>query len=648
MEEPIFVLSAGQRLGQSAFLAIERWFNAAFGERLNPLYYLGAIAYFALLVVIASGLYVYAFYRTGVEITYASVEAVTHDPWYIGGLMRSLHRYGSDALVALMLLHLVRHFVFDRYRGFRAFSWITGIAVLWLVYVSGINGFMLPWDRLAQYVATATAEWFDALPVFRGTLVRNFILPENITDRFFSLLSFLHIGIPLALVAALWVHTQRVPRAHVLPPRGLAIGFTAALVVLSLAKPIESQGPADPASTATSLAFDWFYLPVYPLIYRWSPLAVWGLVGGATLVMLLAPWLPPPRRRRGEPFQFVIQPLEAALTVREGETLLDAGLRQGIALPFDCRNGGCGECKATLLHGELDWGTYQRSALSDAERAQGKVLLCCATALSDIAIECERAVGEAGGKEHARRYRATVQRMERLAPEVMLIELRLQGGERMRFAAGQYINVLLAGGVRRAYSFTARSGETDLITLHVRRIPGGLFTTHVFERMSAGDALEIEGPLGALAWHEPSERPVILVAGATGFAPVKSLLEEAFARGIGRPLFLYWGVRRQHDLYLHALVEGWAKEHPNFQYVPVLSEPQPADDWRGRTGLVHEAILADFPSLAGYEVYACGSMKMVEAAKPAFIAAGLSDEACYLDAFLPAGSSSPAASAQKN
>jgi quinol-cytochrome oxidoreductase complex cytochrome b subunit len=163
-------------------------------------------------VVVVSGLYVYVFYDTGVDTTYASVERLTNVQWFAGGVMRSLHRYASDAMVLTMLLHLARHFFFDRYRGFRAFSWITGVILIWLVYISGVNGYMLPWDQLAQYVVVTTAEWFDVLPVFRGTMVRNFTLPEAISDRLFSLLSFLHIGIPLAVLAALWIHTQRVPR----------------------------------------------------------------------------------------------------------------------------------------------------------------------------------------------------------------------------------------------------------------------------------------------------------------------------------------------------------------------------------------------------------------------------------------------------
>ncbi len=621
-----------QSAGQWVFLRLEAAFNVVFGDRINPFYHLGSIGYWMFWLAVASGLYVYAFYRTGVETTYASVESLTHAQWYAGGVMRSLHRYASDAMVLAMLLHLARNFAFDRYRSFRTFAWVTGVVLLWLVYASGVNGYMLPWDRLAQFTVTATAEWLDALPVFRGVLVRNFTLPEAITDRFFSLLSFLHIGIPLALLAVLWVHTQRVPRARTLPPPPLALATLATLVILSFVKPALSQGPADLGREPAVLDLDWFYLAAYPLVYAWSPQKLWLLVGGVTALLLLAPWLPPKRRGRDAALLITLHPGNRTVSAREGETVLDAGLRQGVPLPFECRNGGCGLCKGTLLNGEIDAGVYQKSALSDAERAAGRFLLCTATALTDVEVEYEEGAAQ---RERAREYSARVERLERLAHEVMLVRLRIEGGERIGFAAGQFINVVLEDGERRAYSFTAAPEQTDVVDLHVRLVPGGRFTTRVFETMKEGDALRFEGPLGVSALRD-GKKPLIFVAGATGFAPVKSMLEHAFAQGFRRPLILYWGVRRRRDLYMAELPERWQREHANFKFVPVLSEPAPEDGWRGRTGLVHEAILADFPSLAGCEIYACGSVRMVRAAQPAFIAHGLDPDACYSDAFLPA------------
>src|SRR6266498_5316234 len=260
-----------QRAGQAVFLTVEALFNKAFGDELNPIYCLGAIAYFLLWIVFASGLYLYIFFQTGVNEAYESVEYLTREQWWAGGILRSFHRYASDAMVLAMILHLVRHYVFDHYRSFRWFSWVSGLLLLWLVYVSGINGYMLPWDTTAQFVTQATAEWLDRLPVFGGVLVRNFITPDAVNARLFSLLSFLHIGLPLGVLALLWVHTQRVPGAKTQPPRPIAIGVTLALVALSIAKPALSGAPADLASSPATILFDWFYLAVYPLIYAWGP-----------------------------------------------------------------------------------------------------------------------------------------------------------------------------------------------------------------------------------------------------------------------------------------------------------------------------------------------------------------------------------------
>jgi NAD(P)H-flavin reductase/ferredoxin len=633
-----------QALLQWFFLRMEAVGNRVFGDRLNPMYYLGATSYWMFWIVVASGLYVYAFYETGIDKTYASMESITHGQWFAGGVMRSVHRYASDAMVLTMLLHMVRHFAFDRYRGFRAFSWVTGVIVLWLVYASGVNGFMLPWDKLAQFVVIGTTEWLDALPVFRGILTRNFITPEAITDRLFSLLSFLHIGIPLVVMLALWIHTQRVPRASQMPPRRLAYGLVGMLVVLALVKPVVSQAPADFGTVPTRLDFDWFYLTVFPLIYAWDPLKLWLAVGGATLLLLALPWLPPARTGQGKAYHLVAHPGRQGAPVRAGETLLDAGLRAGIALPYECRSGGCGVCKATMIGGEVEMSGYQPSALSEDERRAGRILLCCARALSDVEFEYEEDAAARGTQVAT--YEARVERLDRLAHDVMLVALRLPEGTRIGFEAGQYLNIVLEDGARRSYSFTTPSGSTDLVELHVRLMPGGRFTTRVFESLKVGDPITFEGPVGSFVLHEPSDKPLIFVAGATGFAPVKSLLEQAFRMGIERPLHLYWGVRRLRDLYLTDLPRQWEREHPNFHFVPVLSEPAPEDGWSGRTGLVHEAILADFPDLSGFSVYACGSVRMVEAARPAFVSQGLHEDACYSDAFIPAAGAAPAANAR--
>jgi NAD(P)H-flavin reductase/ferredoxin len=618
-------------IGQWFFLKVEGLFNLAFGDKLNPLYYLGPIAYYLMWLVVASGLYLYAFFETSVAGAYDSVEALTLGQRYAGGVLRSIHRYASDGVVLVMLLHLARHWCFDRYRGFRWFSWVSGVALLWLVYASGINGYMLPWDRLSQFAVVATAEWLDWLPLFQGALVRNFIQPENVNDRLFSLLSFIHIGVPLVVLAVLWVHTQRVPQARTAPPLPVALTLTAALLVLSLVKPAVSQARADLAAAVGTVDFDWFYLPVYALLYRTSPGEVWLLLAGATALFLVLPWLPP--KKKAAEHYMLVRPDNRIVAVREGETILDAGLREGLGLPFECRNGGCGQCKATLAYGEVDYGAYQREALPEPERAAGHILTCCATLRGDI--EIEYVPTKTLGDIRPREWSATVASTDRLAPDVMRVLLRLEGGERIPFYAGQHINVLLEDGAKRSFSFATAPQLSERIELHIRRIAGGRYTGHVFERMRPGDPLRFEGPLGAFFLREDSDKPIIFVAGSTGFAPVKSMLEYAFSRGVRRRMLLYWGTRSLEDMYLAELPRQWEREHDNFTFVPVLSDPAPEDRWEGRTGLVHEAILADFPSLAGHQVYACGSAAMVEAAHPAFRARGLAQDDCFSDVFRP-------------
>ncbi|MGH8764626.1 MAG: cytochrome b N-terminal domain-containing protein, partial [Burkholderiales bacterium] len=503
-----------QNFAQNAFLIVEKAFNAVFGERLNPLYYLGTIAYFLLWIAIASGLYLYAFFETSAASAYPSVEALTQHQWFAGGYLRSLHRYASDALVLAMLLHLLRHFTFGRHRDFRWFSWLTGVALLWLAFASGINGYMLPWDRLSQFVVTATTEWFDALPVVGGSMTRNFISNASVSDRLFSLLSFIHIGLPLSLLAVLWIHTQRTPGAKTRPPRELMIGIFASLTLLAIARPALSQPPADLATLPSHIGLDWFYLPLYPLIDIWGAANTWLLALGATLLLAALPWLPPRLRGRPAAWSVAIHPDERIVAARAGETLLDAGLREGLPMPFECRNGGCGVCKANLLRGEVRLQPYQESVLTAAERDAGKTLLCCAQPLSDVEIEYVALPGARALP--VRQYVAGVTRLEPLAEDVMRVCLRLEGGAALRFHAGQYINILLADGAKRSFSFATAPHAADDIELHVRRIPGGRFTTEVFTRMKVGDNLRFEGPLGAFTLREDSDKPILFVAGSTG------------------------------------------------------------------------------------------------------------------------------------
>jgi NAD(P)H-flavin reductase len=255
--------------------------------------------------------------------------------------------------------------------------------------------------------------------------------------------------------------------------------------------------------------------------------------------------------------------------------------------------------------------------------------MCCATPRSDIEID----VALAAAPVRLRERRGRVQQMQRLAPAVMRVVVALPAGHPMAFGPGQYVSVLLDDGQRRAFSIANPPGQNDHLELHVRLIPGGRFTTHVFQRMRVGDELRFEGPLGGFR-IEQSQRPMLMVAGATGFAPVKSIVEDALARGIRRPIVLYWGVRRVEDAYLPELPAQWQREHPNFRWVPVVSDEPAPPGWR--SGLVHQAMLQDHPDLREHEVYVCGSARMVQAAVPAFIAQGLSESAFASDAFLPA------------
>ncbi|MBP6224693.1 MAG: cytochrome b N-terminal domain-containing protein [Rhizobacter sp.] len=623
-----------QALLQWLFMQVEALFNSAFGDRLNPLYHLGAIGFFLFWIVAGTGLYLYAFFETGVAGAHASVEALTHRQWFAGGILRSVHRYASDAMVLAMLIHMLRHFAFDRIRGFRWFSWLTGVVLIWLVYVTGINGYMLPWDRVAQFVVVAVFEWLDAVPTFGGTLMRNFIYASSVNDRLFSLLAFMHIGVSLAVLLLLWVHVQRVPKARTSPPRPIMASLALTLLALALVRPALSQGgAADLGIAAGTLALDWFYLPLLPLLYLWPLPQVWLLVGAGTALLVALPWLPP-RWRRGatRAHQVTVHPLGQRLTVRVGETILEAGLRDGLALPYECRNGGCGVCICTVLQGNVDHGAYQPSVLTDAKRAAGETLMCCARPLGDLEIELDS--GPPPVRAPVTTHLARIDRLEHLSDDVVRLGLSLPEEPTIAFKAGQYINILLDDGQRRAFSFANPPQHDDHIELHVRRVPGGRFTGLVFTQMKVGDMLRFEGPLGTFTLRD-SEHPILFVAGATGFAPIKSIVEDAFARGVARPMWLYWGVRRRADLYAFDLAEAWQREHSNFHFVPVLSRAEEGDGWTGRCGLVHEVMLADFPDLHGFEVYVCGSMRMVDAAVPAFLSQGLDDGLCFTDAFLP-------------
>jgi ferredoxin/coenzyme F420-reducing hydrogenase delta subunit len=278
------------------FEYLERGADRIFGPRLNPLAQLGALGFFLFWIVAVSGIYLFIFFDTGVVDAYASVEAITHPQWFAGGIMRSFHRYASDLMVVVLAIHVLREFALGRYRGVRWFSWVTGVPIIWMLYASGITGYWLVWDKLAQYVAIVSSELLDWLPIFGEPIARNFLAPGSLNDRFFTLLVFMHIAIPLILLFIMWVHILRISRPKVNPPRTLAIVIVVALLAVSLWKPAVSQGPADLSKVPNGVGLDWFYLPLYPLADLWSHGAVWALLGAFTVMLASLPWLPPFRR----------------------------------------------------------------------------------------------------------------------------------------------------------------------------------------------------------------------------------------------------------------------------------------------------------------------------------------------------------------
>jgi CDP-4-dehydro-6-deoxyglucose reductase len=327
-----------------------------------------------------------------------------------------------------------------------------------------------------------------------------------------------------------------------------------------------------------------------------------------------------------------IQPSGHVFQVEDGETILAAALRQGFVLPYGCKNGACASCKGKIVSGTVDYGVYQHKALTDAEKAEGKALFCQAKPLGDLVIEA-RTIGAAKDIP-VKTLPCRVQKLERVADDVIVLQLKLPANERLQFLAGQYLEFLLKDGSRRSFSMANAPHDDEFIQLHVRHVPGGQFTDHVFGKMKERDILRFEGPQGTFFLREDSDKPIVLVASGTGFAPIKAMLEHAFNKGITRPMTLYWGGRRPKDLYLNDLALKWAAEHANFSYVPVISDALPEDAWAGRKGFVHRAVMEDYPDLSGYQVYACGVPVMVESARRDFIGqCRLPEEEFYADSF---------------
>ena len=334
--------------------------------------------------------------------------------------------------------------------------------------------------------------------------------------------------------------------------------------------------------------------------------------------------------------RITINPSGHVLSAQPGETVLQAALREGFPLPYGCRNGACGTCKGKIIQGTVDFGSHNEDTLTEIEKRAGMALFCCAVPLSELVIEC-REIGAIKDIK-VKTLPCRVHKLERVAPNVMVISLKLPTNERLQFLAGQYIDIFMKNGKRRSFSLATAPHDDELLQLHVRNYFGGTFAEHVFTHMKERDILRFEGPLGTFFLREDSDKPIIFVASGTGFAPVKSILEHAFyvrnLRGSERQMVLYWGNRTKADLYMANLAGSWQQEHDNFTFIPVLSEALPVDNWPGRTGLVHQAVLQDFEDLAGYQVYACGAPAMVEAAHEDFTRLrGLPEDEFFSDAF---------------
>lgn len=333
--------------------------------------------------------------------------------------------------------------------------------------------------------------------------------------------------------------------------------------------------------------------------------------------------------------QIIVQPSGRAFASQGDETILSAAIRAGVGMPYGCKDGACGSCKCKKLSGSVVHGTHQAKALTPEDEAAGYVLTCCATPQSDVVLESRQVTDESAFP--VRKMPVRVAALEKMAHDVMQVRLQLPAMEKFRYHAGQYVEFIMRDGARRAYSMATPPHLQETapgIELHIRHMSGGMFTDHVFATMKEKEILRIEGPFGSFHLHEDSDKPVILLASGTGFAPIKALILHMQHIGFKRPATLYWGGRRPQDLYLDDWLRAQAANLPFLTYVPVVSDAQPEDAWTGRTGYVHQAVLDDFADLSGHQVYACGAPIVVDSARTAYTRqGGLPEDEFFADAF---------------
>jgi CDP-4-dehydro-6-deoxyglucose reductase len=334
------------------------------------------------------------------------------------------------------------------------------------------------------------------------------------------------------------------------------------------------------------------------------------------------------------PHQVIIKPSDHGFACPDGDTVLAAAMAADLMIPYGCRNGACGTCKGRIVSGSVDYGAYQKGTLTDEEKRAGLALFCCAKPSSDLVIEVKE-VRKAGDLQ-LKRLPCRIESIAKPAPDVAIVKLKLPANERLQYLAGQYIEFLLKDGHRRSFSLANAPHDDALLELHIRHTVGGLFTDPLFTQYKGREILRLEGPFGTFYLREESDKPIVFVAGGTGFAPIKAIVEHMLHHGLDRhrPIVLYWGVRAKRDLYLPDLPGEWQQRSANVTFIPVLSEPAPGDAWPGRTGFVHEAVLADFADLSGHQVYACGGPAMIDAARKAFTTTrALPEEAFFADSF---------------
>ncbi|HJU99436.1 MAG TPA: CDP-6-deoxy-delta-3,4-glucoseen reductase [Burkholderiaceae bacterium] len=331
-------------------------------------------------------------------------------------------------------------------------------------------------------------------------------------------------------------------------------------------------------------------------------------------------------------FQITVQPSGHQFTCEEDETVLTAAMRAGVGIPYGCKNGACSSCKGKVVSGSVSHKAHQQKALTPEEESAGWSLFCCATAHSDLVIEAREVEGSS--EYPVKKMPSRVSTLEKVAPDVVVMTLQLPANEKLKYRAGQYIEFMLRDGKRRSYSVATAPDSDQPLALHIRHMPGGLFTEQVFSTLKERDILRFEGPLGTFFVRDDSDKPMVLLASGTGFAPIKAIVEHLVQQGSKRAMTLYWGGRRPQDLYMDTLCRKWAAELPNFQYVPVVSNALAEDNWQGRTGFVHQAVMADLPDLSGHQVYACGAPIMVDTARQDFVAqCKLPADEFYADAF---------------